>query len=212
MFQDTSDNTEVTRSESNDNDGSNLGCKTQETALKEQVILNSNINCNELPNNKKQYLCHICSRIFASMSGLRFHLKSQHGSKPHTCQQCDKSFAFPSYKKRHEMIHTNDKHLICHICSTAFASPNGLRYHLRTHTGEAKYRCETCGKSFTRCKYLKQHIFTHTGEKPFVCKLCGSAYGNGGSLFVHEKKCKLRHALNLSQSDNSKTVVETITI
>lgn len=208
MFQ---DNIEVVRPESNDNDKNNLDCETQETSSKEQVETNPNINYNtQLPNNnKKQYLCHVCSKIFASMSGLRFHLKSHYGSKPHTCQQCDKSFAIPSYKKRHERIHTNDKHLVCHICSTAFASPNGLRYHLRTHTGEAKYHCETCGKSFTRYKYLKQHTFTHTGEKPFVCKLCGSAYGNGGSLFVHEKKCKLRHVLDLSQSDAAKTVVET---
>ena len=140
----------------------------------------------------KRYLCDVCSKTFASKSGLRFHLKSHIGAKPHLCRHCGKGFAIPSYAKRHERIHTGEKRFVCQFCSAAFASSNGLKYHLRSHTGEANYRCETCGKAFIRCKYLKEHIFTHTGEKPFVCKTCGLAYGNSGSLFVHEKKCKTR--------------------
>ena len=140
----------------------------------------------------KRYLCDVCSKTFASKSGLRFHLKTHDGAKPHLCRYCGKGFAIPSYAKRHEGIHTGEKRFVCQFCSAAFASANGLRFHLRLHTGEANYRCETCGKAFIRGKYLKEHIFTHTGEKPFVCKTCGLAYGNSGSLFVHEKKCKTR--------------------
>lgn len=196
---------ETAKSESDDrNDESDLDFKTQETHLNERVTLNTNVCCDKLSNGSdKQYLCHVCSKTFASMSGLQLHLKSHYGIKPYTCQYCNKSFAIPSYKKRHERIHTDDKRFICHICSTAFASSNGLKYHLKTHMGEANYRCDTCGKSFVRYKYLKDHIFTHTGEKPYVCKLCGSAYGNSGSLFVHEKKCRLRQD---SQRNASKTV------
>lgn len=184
-------------------DGSDLNFQAQETPSKERVYLVSG-NCDvSLDNSKKQYLCDVCSRTFASMSGLRFHLKSHYGTKPYVCQFCDKSFIIPSYKKRHEKTHTGDKLLVCHICSTAFASSNGLKYHLRTHTGEADHHCGTCGKSFARYKYLKEHTFTHTGEKPYVCKLCGTAYGNSGSLFVHEKKCKLRHACDTLQKDAS---------
>ncbi|KAG7211115.1 hypothetical protein KM043_010441 [Ampulex compressa] len=142
---------------------------------------------------EKRYLCDVCSKRFASKSGLRFHLKMHDGSKPHVCQFCDKRFAIPSYKKRHERIHTGGKRLVCHVCSAAFASSNGLKYHLRAHSGEANYHCQICGKSFGRYKYLKEHTFTHTGERPFVCKICGSTYGNSGSLFVHERKCKIRH-------------------
>lgn len=197
----SSQNIETAKSESDD--GSDLDFKIQETSLDERVTLDTNARCDKLSGDSdKQYLCHICSKTFASMSGLQLHLKSHYGIKPYTCQYCGKSFAIPSYKKRHERIHTGDKRFICHICSTAFASSNGLKYHLKTHTGEANYRCDTCGKSFVRYKYLKDHTFTHTGEKPYVCKLCGSAYGNSGSLFVHEKKCKSRHD---SQRDASKT-------
>ncbi|XP_015436155.1 PREDICTED: zinc finger protein 782-like [Dufourea novaeangliae] len=140
----------------------------------------------------KPYLCDVCSKTFASKSGLRFHLKSHVGTKPYSCRYCSKRFTIPSYVKRHERIHGGDKPFICHVCSAAFASSNGLRYHLRSHTGEANYRCEICGKTFCRHKYLKEHIFTHTGEKPFVCRICGTGYGSSGSLFVHEKKCKYK--------------------
>ncbi|XP_076171481.1 uncharacterized protein LOC143148733 [Ptiloglossa arizonensis] len=140
----------------------------------------------------KPYLCDVCSKTFASKCGLRFHFKSHIGEKPHLCRYCGKGFAIPSYAKRHEKIHITEKRFICDFCSAAFASPNGLKYHMRVHTGEANHRCETCGKSFHRYKYLKEHIFTHTGEKPFVCKGCGSAYASSGSLFVHERKCKIR--------------------
>jgi hypothetical protein len=188
-------NIETAKAESDDTHASDLNLKIHETSLKERVQLDSNDD-----NNKKQYLCDVCSKVFASMSGLRFHLKSHYGSKPYICQFCDKSFVIPSYKKRHERTHMGDKLFVCHICSTAFASSNGLKYHLRTHTGEANYHCNICDKSFARYKYLKEHTFTHTGEKPFVCKLCGSAYGNSGSLFVHERKCKLRHASDASKA------------
>ncbi|XP_072755359.1 uncharacterized protein [Anoplolepis gracilipes] len=213
LSQNTLNLKETANSEPEDNDESNLDFKIRETSSNERVTLDTNVHCTEVSsdNEIKQYLCDICSKNFLSKTGLRLHLKSHYGIKPHICQYCGKSFVIPSYKKRHEKIHAGDKHFICHICSIAFASPNGLKYHLRTHTGEANYHCDTCGKSFIRYKYLKDHTFTHTGEKPYVCKLCGSAYGNSGSLFVHEKKCKSQQVLD-SQRDTSKTVAVTIIV
>ncbi|CAD1478008.1 unnamed protein product [Heterotrigona itama] len=139
----------------------------------------------------RRYLCDVCSKTFASKSGLRFHMKS-HGSaaKAHPCRYCGKGFAIPSYARRHERIHLGDKRFVCHFCSATFASSNGLKYHLRLHSGQANYHCETCGKSFYRRKYLNEHVFTHTGERPYVCKACGASYASSASLFVHEKRCK----------------------
>ncbi|XP_076622421.1 uncharacterized protein LOC143342432 [Colletes latitarsis] len=140
----------------------------------------------------KPYMCDVCSKTFASKSGLRLHFKSHIGAKPYVCRHCNKAFVLPSYAKRHERTHLGDKRFMCHLCSAGFASSNGLKYHLNLHTGEAKYRCETCGKAFYRSKFLKEHIFTHTGEKPFACRTCGFTYKNSGSLFAHEKKCKAK--------------------
>ncbi|XP_046412214.1 zinc finger protein 37 homolog [Neodiprion fabricii] len=185
------------------NDAMDFKCEVCGMPFKERVKLNFHLRVHgkgPLINTDKQYLCDMCSRTFASKSGLRFHLKSHAGNKPYKCKFCSKSFTIPSYKKRHERTHTGDKHFICHICSAAFASANGLKYHLRSHTGEANYHCDTCGKSFRRHKYLKEHTFIHTGEKPFICKMCGSAYGNSGSLFVHERKCKTKHSVGFIDS------------
>ncbi|XP_003703123.1 uncharacterized protein LOC100881200 [Megachile rotundata] len=168
--------------------------------LKQQTINTQNNTQNKkdqsVPESveatEKRYLCDVCSKTFVSKSGLRFHLKSHNGAKPYQCGHCGKGFAIPSYAKRHERIHAGEKRFVCHVCSATFASSNGLKYHLRSHTGEANYRCDICGKSFYRRKYLIEHGYTHTGEKPFVCKTCGSCYGNSGSLFVHEKRCRVR--------------------
>ncbi|XP_011314725.1 endothelial zinc finger protein induced by tumor necrosis factor alpha [Fopius arisanus] len=140
----------------------------------------------------KRFLCHICSKTFRQKTGLTFHMRTHTGDKPYVCNFCNRGFASRSNCINHERTHTGVRPFVCHFCSAAFAKSCTLKAHITTHTGEANYHCKTCGKSFKRLKYLKEHRFTHTGEKPYVCKTCGTGYSHSGSLFVHEKKCKIQ--------------------
>ncbi|XP_033223538.1 zinc finger and SCAN domain-containing protein 12-like [Belonocnema kinseyi] len=153
-------------------------------------------------NTEKNFLCEVCSKSFVSQSGLKHHQKLHMDVKPYKCKFCDKTFTMPIYRKKHEVRHAADRQFKCHLCPAIYASTNGLTNHLLRHTGEAHYHCETCGKSFRRRKYLNEHTYTHTGEKPYICKMCGIGYGNSGSLFAHQKRCKLNFLDELEQPVN----------
>lgn len=156
-------------------------------------------------STEKHFLCEVCSKTFASQSGLKHHQKLHMNLKPYKCRFCEKTFTMPIYRKKHELRHSETRRYSCHLCPATYHSTNGLTNHLLLHTGEAHYHCKTCGKSFRRRKYLNEHMFTHTGEKPYICKMCGIGYGNSGSLFAHQKRCRAQF-----NEEATKNVVEEV--
>ncbi|EZA48334.1 hypothetical protein X777_13848 [Ooceraea biroi] len=142
----------------------------------------------------REYLCHICSKVYPSNSSLTYHMRTHTGVKPHVCKTCNSGFTTTTSLANHIRIHTGDKPFICHVCSAAFAVNSAFRRHMTRHTGEAKYLCKTCGKAFKRLSTLKEHTYTHSGEKPYVCKTCGAAYSHSGSLFAHQKRCRAQYS------------------
>jgi KRAB domain-containing zinc finger protein len=141
----------------------------------------------------REYLCHICSKVYPSNSSLTYHMRTHTGVKPHVCKTCNSGFTTTTSLANHIRIHTGDKPFVCHVCSAAFAVSSAFRRHLTRHTGEANYLCKTCGKAFKRLSTLKEHTYTHSGEKPYVCKTCGAAYSHSGSLFAHQKRCRVQY-------------------
>ncbi|XP_043496941.1 zinc finger protein 260-like [Polistes fuscatus] len=141
----------------------------------------------------REYLCHICSKVYPSNSSLTYHMRTHSGVKPHVCKTCNSGFTTTTSLANHIRIHTGDKPYVCHVCSAAFAVSSAFRRHLTRHTGEANYLCKTCGKAFKRLSTLKEHTYTHSGEKPYVCKTCGAAYSHSGSLFAHQKRCRVQY-------------------
>ncbi|XP_015435743.1 PREDICTED: LOW QUALITY PROTEIN: zinc finger protein 2 homolog [Dufourea novaeangliae] len=142
----------------------------------------------------REYLCHICSKVYPSNSSLTYHMRTHTGVKPHVCKTCNSGFTTTTSLANHIRIHTGDKPFVCHVCSAAFAVSSAFRRHLTRHTGEANYLCKICGKAFKRLSTLKEHTYTHSGEKPYVCKTCGAAYSHSGSLFAHQKRCRVQYA------------------
>ncbi|XP_031835495.1 uncharacterized protein LOC116428184 isoform X2 [Nomia melanderi] len=161
----------------------------------------------------REYLCHICSKVYPSNSSLTYHMRTHTGVKPHVCKTCNSGFTTTTSLANHIRIHTGDKPFVCHVCSAAFAVSSAFRRHLTRHTGEANYLCKTCGKAFKRLSTLKEHTYTHSGEKPYVCKTCGAAYSHSGSLFAHQKRCRVQYAedpLQMVVDDHRHTVAHHI--
>ncbi|KAF7988488.1 hypothetical protein HCN44_001061 [Aphidius gifuensis] len=156
----------------------------------------------------REYLCHVCSKVYPSNSSLTYHMRTHTGIKPHVCKICNSRFTTTTSLANHTRIHTGDKPFVCHVCSAAFAVSSAFRRHMTRHTGEANYLCKECGKRFKRLSTLKEHTYTHSGEKPYVCKNCGVAYSHSGSLFAHQKRCKIQYNdINNEQHNNHNIII-----
>ena len=51
--------------------------------------------------------CRICSRVFASPSALRLHLRTHTGQRPHVCQICQRAFAQKGTLRSHMLTHAD---------------------------------------------------------------------------------------------------------
>ena len=170
-------------------------CEICKKICASQARLALHLKTHNKPKEKvqREYLCHICSKVYPSNSSLTYHMRTHTGVKPHVCKICNSGFTTTTSLANHIRIHTGDKPFVCHVCSAAFAVSSAFRRHLTRHTGEANYLCKTCGKAFKRLSTLKEHTYTHSGEKPYVCKTCGAAYSHSGSLFAHQKRCRVQY-------------------
>ncbi|XP_043286477.1 zinc finger protein 845-like [Venturia canescens] len=171
-------------------------CEVCKKVCASQARLSLHLKTHNKPKEKvqREYLCHICSKVYPSNSSLTYHMRTHTGVKPHVCKICNSGFTTTTSLANHIRIHTGDKPFVCHVCSAAFAVSSAFRRHLTRHTGEANYLCKTCGKAFKRLSTLKEHTYTHSGEKPYVCKTCGAAYSHSGSLFAHQKRCRVQYS------------------
>ncbi|KAL7670346.1 hypothetical protein ACOME3_005283 [Neoechinorhynchus agilis] len=83
----------VTSSTVNEDDNNRQENSSTVAPLNEEYVKDSKFNCK------------ICSKSFASQSGLKQHMNVHKSNRPYTCQICDKSYTQPSNLCRHKRTH-----------------------------------------------------------------------------------------------------------
>ena len=85
---------------------------------------------------KKSYSCSVCSKLFTTLAGLKYHIK-MHGkdskSKSFECNTCEKHFEKASLLKIHIRTHTGDKPFKCGTCDKTFSQSGSQRAHEKRH-------------------------------------------------------------------------------
>ena len=166
-----------------------------------------NLHIQQHHQDRSNYSCFICGKLFKVRPSLLNHLKLAHIKEEERmalCSQCPKRFKSFNELKIHEKVHTvrekQEKTVPCDVCSKLFTSVKNLRTHRYTHSQERNYVCEICGKGFFTRTQLKSHMFVHTGAKPFACTICTYRCNRNSNLVKHMKI----HAKLPSENSNYK--------
>jgi len=160
-----------------------LSCETEKTQNIDQSEIHS--DSNDLNENKKEYKCNVCGKLFRFNCRLTEHEKTHTGKKPYPCKICGKMFATNSGRKQHSVVHTGEKPFRCNYCDNSYSCRRSLINHERTHTGEKPFQCNYCDEKFSTKPNLKGHERTHTGEG-YVCNYCDEIFAHRNKAIMHE--------------------------
>ncbi|KAM7342266.1 transcription factor grauzone-like [Cochliomyia hominivorax] len=79
---------------------------------------------------KKEYSCHVCSKISPNLRALRTHIRFAHETGYiHKCTMCDKAFKRPEALKEHTATHTGTPLYTCPWCPKTFISNGNMHNH-----------------------------------------------------------------------------------
>jgi uncharacterized Zn-finger protein len=118
---------------------------------------------------RKDFICHICSKAFATKSTLKIHEDALHSTIPKeeaekfecTYPDCGKKFSSAYKLKAHEEGHA-PRNLYCRYCSMAFQRKQILKkhlFHIHTNADLRAHKCPYpgCEAAFKRRCDAKQH-------------------------------------------------------
>merc|ERR1712008_201551 len=173
---------EIMDEQSDVNNGEMENCSNDDTILGnnlEEDPLNSDMLT--LHEEKKEYNCFVCHKIFGKNRSLEEHMSDAH-----------KGITMP--------IHEENKLYECNICNKRFGGRYDMKKHIETvHEGKKKhevmkeYKCFVCDKIFKTNKKLKGHmsfahkekLAVHEKKKKYGCITCKKSFGKKFEMKKH---------------------------
>ncbi|XP_051164614.1 zinc finger protein 341-like [Leptopilina boulardi] len=140
-------------------------------------------------HKRSEYRCHVCGKVFNTLSDLGSHQyshtvrKQKTTEKYYCCSICKSSFSNLESLNHHMETTTHD--YACPHCGKSFYVERFLRRHLKTHAAQSRFICEDCGKAFKTEQYLTNHKLIHNDETPYICSYCPSKFKRKDRLRRH---------------------------
>ncbi|XP_075976572.1 uncharacterized protein LOC142976881 [Anticarsia gemmatalis] len=162
-----------------------LQCPDCDLTFSKQRSLSMHMRRHKNKNNKKEFICDTCGKVFSMKHQLKRHVVLHSEEKPYSCSKCSKSYARKDQLLNHMHTHKDSKPYECTYCKKGFTQLCSLKDHVRSHTGETPYLCSECGKGFSNSSNLRQHMMRHTGLKPYACNMCPKTFCTKGQMTSH---------------------------
>jgi hypothetical protein len=168
----------------------------------------------EVHEEKKQYECFDCHKVFVRYETLEAHISSVHGGIKvlFKCKVCDGSFLTVDELREHCM--TSHLNLKCTVCGAVFLKNEALKAHMSSvherikivfkcticdgrfstaeelnghcTTSHNDLRCTVCSAIFLKSQTLKSHMLSvHENINPFKCSECVSSFSIVQDLNQH---------------------------
>ena len=143
----------------------------------------------------------ICNKIFKSITGFKWHLKTH--EKPDKaevlkCDICEKNFPLKTELKAHYIsLHGFKIEHKCDLCSNSYNRLPTLQRHkndIHDKIDSNLRKCNICEKTFTSSRSkerLKRHMKDVHSEVKLNCKICNNEFKSKSTMEKHMKKLHL---------------------
>ena len=169
-------------------------------------------HCDRTHQQKYEYLCDICHKMFRSKRSRRDHMYRNHGHKGKSRPRDVKKAAVAHEGPHHGLPDTRDdlngqETYACDVCQKTFQTSTELAVHEdRVHT-QGYYPCDHCSQDFRTTRFRSLHILRVHKDAVNVfhkCDDCGRSFSSKRGLHHH---VMLTHVQSEAKSTASSTLV-----